>query len=268
MDETEELKIAIELAKKAGAYLQSNHGQRQPFTFKKTSSELSMDTRKGFQTKADLEAEEIILDTLKKKFPDDGFLSEESPPEGTERDRVWVIDPLSGTIAYIHGLENYGVYLALLFRRKIVLGVVNCPAVSSFFWAEQGKGAFLNGQRIKVSTTDKLEDSLISIEHKMFRLSDDYPRITHDLVKKIRRLRVGESGGQELGYVAAGKTDALIKSRQPLYDYAAGKIILEESGGEFTDFSGNKTKISLDPEVGIDFVASNGRIHNKLLEYF
>ncbi|MBI4999797.1 inositol monophosphatase [Candidatus Gottesmanbacteria bacterium] len=268
MAKTKELKIAIETAKKAGDFLQINHGQRQTFTRKVTSSKLSSDTRKGFQTKQDIEAEKIILMNLKKEFSDHGFLTEESQSKDTDRKYVWVIDPLEGTIAYMHGLENYGTAIALLYKKEIVLGVVYCPALSYLFWAEKGMGAFLNENRIKVSDTEKIEDSLISVEHKIFRLAENYPKVTSDLVKKIRRLRVGESCGQELSYVASGKSDALIKARQPIYDYAAGKIILEEAGGKFTDFEGNEVKISLDPEVGIGFVASNGKIHQELLKYF
>lgn len=268
MAESKELKVAIEIAKKAGEFLHSKHGQRLPFTHKETSPKLSKDTRKGFQTKADIEAEKIILHNLKKEFPNNGFLSEESKPTGLNKEFIWVMDPLEGTIAYIHGLENYGVALALVFQKEVVLGVVYCPALSYLFWAEKNSGAFLNGRRIRVSVTDRIEDSLISIEHKIFRLAEDYPKVTVDLVKKIRRLRVGESCGQELSYVAAGKSDALIKARQPIYDYAAGKIILEEAGGIFTDFRGNKVKVNIDLEVGVDFIASNGKIHQELLKYF
>lgn len=267
MAKSKELKVAIEAVKRAGDFLQSNHGQRQTFTYKKTSSKLSKDTRKGFQAKADVEAEKIILQNFKKEFPKHGFLSEESQPEGLDKEFVWVADPLSGTIAYIHGLENYGVYVALLYKKEIILGVVYCPAVSYLFWAEKGSGAFLNGQPLQISDAKRVDESLVSIEHKIFRLGENYPRIVKNLVKKIRRLRVGESCGQELCYVAAGKVDALIKARQPLYDYAAGKIILEEARGKFTDFKGNKVNIILDSDEGVDFVASNGKIHDELLEY-
>lgn len=268
MAKSKELKVAIEIVRRAGDFLQATHGQRHVFTRKKTSLKLSKDTRKGFQTQQDIEVEKIISECLKREFPQHGFLSEESQPINIDREYVWVVDPLEGTIAYMHGLENYGVAIALLCRRETVLGVVYCPALSYLFWAQKGMGAFLNKNRIKVSDTDKIRDSLISIEHKIFRLAEIYPKVTRDLVGKIRRLRVGESCGQELSYVAAGKSDALIKARQPIYDYAAGKIILQEAGGTFTDFNGNKVKIFLDPEEGVDFVASNGKIHQELLKYF
>jgi myo-inositol-1(or 4)-monophosphatase len=263
-----ELKVAIVTAKKVGSFLQKSHGLRQPYTFKKISPKLSIDSRKGFLTKKDIEADRIIKSILLKEFPAYGFLSEESRPLGLEKEYVWVVDPLEGTIAYIHGLENYGTAIALLRQKKIILGVVYCPTISWIIWAEEGGGTYLNNKRTHASTIDKIEDAVISIEHKVFRFQEDFPRVTKDLVKRIRRLRVGESCAQEISYVAAGKTDALIKLRQPLYDYAAGKIILEEAGGKLTDFQGKPLKISLDSQEGVDFLASNSKIHQKLLEYF
>lgn len=268
MAKSKELKVAIEVSSNAGDYLQARHGPKQPFTHKRTSDKLSKDTRKGFQIWADAKAEEMIIQALKKEFPGYGILSEESEPIGVDKDCVWVIDPLEGTMAYIHGLENYGIAIALVRRKEILLGVVFCPALSYLFWAEKDSGAFLNNQKIRVSDTAKVEDSVISIEHKIFRLGEDYPRVVKNLVKKMRRLRVSESCGQELSYVASGKTDALIKARQPIYDYAAGKIILLEAGGYFTDFGGKEVEVELDPEKGANFLASNGKIHRELLKYF
>ena len=186
MIKSNELKVAIETAKKVGKFLKYRHGSRRNFTIKKISSQLSKDTRKGFQTEEDIKAERMILEDLKFKFPQYGFLSEESKPIWINKEYLWVIDPLEGTIAYIHGLENYGTAIALLRKTQIILGVVYCPTLEYLFWAEKNSGAYFNGMKINVSKTNKITDSLISIEHKIFRQGEKYPRVVTDLVKSMR----------------------------------------------------------------------------------
>lgn len=180
----------------------------------------------------------------------------------------WVVDPLCGSIPYARGVADFIISVCLMEGDELKIGVVYDPVRDELFSAVKGMGALLNGKAIQPSSTT-LEDfqekrTYVSIEHKVFR---NIPgNMTQDLCRKTGRIRVAGTCGLELCYVACGRVDALIKLKQPLYDYAAGVVILSEALGEkrgLTDLSGT-TEISSSPEGETDLLASNGVIHSAI----
>jgi len=163
-------------------------------------------------------------------------------------------------------MDSYVTAVALLRRSQVVLSAVYQPEKDELFYAEREKGAYLNGEHLRVTTENDLSKSVISIGHRALRV-EDHPKIQNSLVKKIRRLRVSESCSQELCYLAAGKIDAFVRTLQPTYDYAMGKIIVEEAGGILTNFKGNSLQIQLNTKRNTNIIAGNQELAKNLLEY-
>lgn len=248
-----------------------------------------------YDKKSDLRVKEVIKSNFPIHAPY-GIISEESgniivednrellasPDELRKLEYVWVIDPLCGSILYDRGIRDFVLSISLLRNGEIMLGVVYDPGHDELFYAEKGKGAFLleirenpeEPKKIEVAQVTSIErksdkerrGALISIEHKMIR-EDRFTRFVTEISKRMTRLRVAGSCGLELCYVACGRTDSMIRTRQPIYDYAAGKIIVEQAGGEVTNFRGEILSVDLDKEQGADILASNGNIHQEILDF-
>jgi myo-inositol-1(or 4)-monophosphatase len=260
-----ELEVAIAAAKTAGRLLLSAEHSARALAAKKLD-ELPDNSRKQFVTEMDIRCELAIKTILIDHFPDYGVLGEEGSQENLTQEKIWVIDPLDGTISYAHGLDSYAVAVGLLHKKESVLGVVYLPCHNELFYAEKNCGAFCNHKPIQVSTTSTLKDSIISMGHHIFRISD-YPRATQDLVCAIKRLRIAESCSQEMCYVACGRIDGFIRTLQPTYDYMMAKIIIEEAGGRVSDFLDRPIDIRLNTERNTNVLASNAGLHESLKEY-
>lgn len=213
-------------------------------------------------TDADTASERNILGLLKKQFPNHNFISEEVGKTDNGSEYTWVIDPIDGTIPYSSGLPIFGVSIGLLRNYQPQLGVVNMPDAGWLFWAEVGKGAYMNGQRIEASSEEDLMKSVVGfdvgyigtrkqeIERRLKPLAD---RVRYPLI-----LGCASAGGV---YVAKGILDAYLHSAHP-WDYAAASLIVSEAGGRVSDYQGNPIDWSSD---WIDFFASNGLIHDKII---
>ncbi len=260
-----ELKVAIQAAETAGQLLISANPASRTLT-SKTEEPLQSNSRKQFVTEMDRKCETVIKQILADAFPDYGVLGEESGGQNLHQEKIWVIDPLDGTISYAQGLDSYGVAIGLLQQKESVLGVVYLPYHQELFFAERGLGAFCNYAPIHVSGTQALKDSIISMGHQIFRI-DDYPKATRELVHTIKRLRVSESCSREMCLVAAGRIDGFIRTKQPTYDYMMGKIIVEEAGGRVSDFHSIKLNIRLNTERNTDVLASNVYLHEELAAF-
>ncbi len=179
---------------------------------------------------------------------------------------TWAVDPLCGSINYMRGLPDFAVSAALLKGTEIILGAVLDPVRGELFHAAEGRGAFLNGEPIRPSTVSRLDESYVTLEDRILReiAPDELAR----LVRSVFRVRIAGSCGKEMCYVAAGRTDALVKIHQPLYDYAAGAVILREAlrgaaGLTALDGSGALApSLSFMRDAG--FLATNGLLHEAL----
>jgi myo-inositol-1(or 4)-monophosphatase len=209
-------------------------------------------------TRLDRECETLIVGRLKAAFPSHGFLAEEDENSAGLGKFRWIIDPLDGTVNYLHGHPFYAVSIALEAGGELVLGVVHAPALGEMFWAERGKGAFLNGKPISVSRTDELIASVLATGFAYNRGTsadnnvDNFSR----LVLAARGIRRAGAAAIDLAYVAAGVLDGFWELFLQPWDVAAGAVLVREAGGKVTDFAGGDNFL-----FGNNIVASNGLVH-------
>ncbi|MGE5838891.1 MAG: inositol monophosphatase family protein [Deltaproteobacteria bacterium] len=213
-------------------------------------------------TEADLQAEKLILESLGRHFPEDAILTEETGRHGAASERVWIIDPLDGTTNFAHEVPFFAVSIALQFRGETVLGVVYNPCTLELFEAIKGAGASLNRKPIAVSRTEKLIDSLLAtgFPYTFRRNLDDVMRRFSNLSVRGQAVRRIGSAAMDLCYVAAGRFAGYWEQDLKPWDTAAGAILVEEAGGQVTDFEGNPFTPFLETVL-----ATNSLVHEDML---
>src|SRR4029079_10999924 len=214
---------------------------------------------------ADLASEALIIERIKSHYPRHTILAAESGDnvvvDGDTRWK-WIIDPLDGTTNYAHGYPCFCVTLALEHGGEIVIGVTFDPTRDELFAAEQGRGATLNGKPIRVSATDKLGDSLIVTGFPYdFKQRDNFARHLTEFLLSSRGVRRDGSAAIDMAYVACGRFDGFWEEGLNPWDVAAGKLLIEEAGGQVTYYNGDKYNIYSPPICG-----SNGLIHAEMLK--
>lgn len=216
-----------------------------------------------FATDADTESQTIIITELQKRFPRHNFVAEEdSLRVNNHSEYTWVIDPLDGTIPYSSGLPIFGISIGLLKDSKPVLGVVNLPQQNWLFWAEKGKGAFMNGERIRVSGKKELIECVVGFDYAYAGMRQaELTNLISPVVDKVRYPPMLGSAVAASSYVAKGMLDGYIHSAHP-WDYAAAAVLVTEAGGKVTDFQGQSIDWS---KEWINFFASNSLIHEEIL---
>lgn len=226
-----------------------------------TNHEVNVKEGKSLVSALDLESERIIIEEIKKKFPEHNIVSEESQPEDNKSDYTWYIDPIDGTSNYLKGLDMFGVSIGMSYKGEMVLGVIYMPATNTLYVAEKGKGSYKNGKPIKVSDATDLVHAMIVLDSSF----DGRPRemkIRKNLEKVVFSDRMFGCAVYTLTHIAEGKMDAsYVYSTKP-WDVAAGFILIEEAGGNITSPEGKPWTIK-----NQDFVVSNGKLHKQLLKY-
>ena len=244
-------KIAVKAAKAAGKILVDNFRKPLKVKFKKD---------KSLVTEIDLAAERKIVEIIKEKYPQDNILSEENKFQTFKSNFRWIIDPLDGTHNYIHKIEIFGTSIALEFKKEVILGVIYLPLTDKLYLAEKGKGAYLNGTKIKVSRKNLKNATIVydsSIRyHKKPALST-----LEKIVDRVFNIRMFGSSVYHLSYIAEGKIDLDIEFNDKLWDFAAGLLLIEEAGGKATDFQGKKWNSKTK-----GYIASNGIVHEDVLK--
>lgn len=248
-------RVAVQLAKRAGRLLRAEAGKRRQIAFKGFPTNLV--------TEMDRRVEALIVDRLRAAFPSHAILSEECGSLGGRASCRWVIDPLDGTTNYAHGIPIWSVSIALEVRRRTRLGVVFDPNRDECFVAELGKGAFLNGRRLRVSETATLNESLLAsgLPHDVRETPRNNLAEFSAFSLRCRGVRRMGSAALSLSYVAAGRLDGYWELRVGPWDAAAGVLLVEEAGGRVTNLAGGPLDAAR-PQV----VASNGRIHAEMLQ--
>ncbi len=201
-------------------------------------------SRKGpgdFVTKADLKAEQIIIDTLQKATPTYSMLVEEAGSfTGREPEYRWIVDPLDGTTNFINAIPHFAISIGLEYKGKIIAGMIHDPIKDEMFYAEKGKGAFLNEQRIRTSAKGNFDDAVIGVTFP--RRDDkshfDFYETLKGFESNVAAVRRLGSAVLDLAYVAAGRYEGYWSQALNPWDMAAGSIIIAEAGGRVTDLSG------------------------------
>lgn len=213
-------------------------------------------------TEVDRMCESRIVEIIKKVFPEHNILTEETPmPEGSSPYR-WIIDPLDGTTNYAHGYPCFSTSIALELEGEIVLGAIYDPLLNELFTAQQGQGAFLNGERISVSTIERLTEALLCTGFPYDLRESKENNLDHfsNFVMEAQAIRRDGSAALDLCYVAAGRFDGFWELKLNPWDVAAGALIVKEAGGKVTDFRGGPLDI-----YGQETLATNGRIHEEMV---
>ncbi len=214
-------------------------------------------------TKFDKDAEEIFFTYLERYFPDIPFFSEESGKLWTgKKNRFWVIDPLDGTTNYVKGIPMFATSLALVEDGKPILGVIYDPARDEMFWAEKGKGAYLNGSPIKVSSHRELLGAILSttFSHESILRKKNSAYFQY-LYKYAQSIRAIGTSALSLAYTAAGRFDAYWTFSVSLWDIAAGAILVKEAKGEYSTLSiRERDFLELTREKTISFLGANDSI--------
>lgn len=255
------LDVAKRAAYQAGEFLLDNLGGIREIRYKGEGHNNPF-------SRVDEEAEGIILNIISNAFPEHGFISEERGKKEAPSDYTWIVDPLDGTVNFIHKYRYFGVSIALSYRKNIILGVAYNPVLDEMFTALKGSGAYLNERRIQVSETTSLGESLLAMAFPYDRNSEAFSRSVRTFIRLARESQAVRRDGStvlSLCNVACGRYDGFCVAGNELWDYAAGTLIVAEAGGKVTDFKGDLFHIiSNDGEV----LATNGRIHELVLNCF
>jgi myo-inositol-1(or 4)-monophosphatase len=249
------LNAAVEIAREAGALLAEMFTQPLEISYKRRSDLVTM---------ADRRSEALIVRRLRERFPEHAIVAEEGGNHRSASEYCWYVDPLDGTTNYAHGFPVYCVTLGLAYRGEVIAGVVYDPTHNHFYKAERGAGACLNGERLHVSRTEKLSESLLGTGFPPFATNHDlnikfYFRFT-ELSHGIRR---AGSAALDLCSVAAGRFDGFWELKLNPWDKAAGTLLVTEAGGRVTDVRGAAFNL-----LGEDVFVSNGLIHDEMLKVF
>jgi myo-inositol-1(or 4)-monophosphatase len=250
------LASAIKAAQDAGSIILDNLGgiAQKDIGRKQTSD---------YVTRVDRESEQMIVTTLKKRFPSHSFLAEESYTQRDTGGYRWIIDPLDGTTNYIHEYPVFSVSIALEYQGRVIAGVVYDPVRKDIFAAEEGSGAFYNGKRMQVSKVQIFQESLITTGFPFRRkeMIDPYLRAFRRVFLMASDLRRAGSAALDLAYLACGRCEGFFEIGLSPWDMAAGGILIKEAGGMVSDFKGGDAYL----DTG-NIVAGNPGVYRVLLE--
>ena len=204
---------------------------------------------KDFVTKTDKRVEKILIEELSKSKKNFSFITEESGKIlNKNKDVFWVIDPIDGTTNFLHGIPHFAISVALQIENEIIIGLISDPIKNEIFYAEKGNGSYINNSRVRVSNKSNLDDCL-------FASNNDGIKSIHPKLN----LRNTGCAALDLAYVGCGRLDGYFHNNINLWDVAAGKIIIEEAGGQVNNIYNYKIN-------KIDIRASNSNIFDKMLK--
>ena len=202
--------------------------------------------RSDLVTEADVASQEVIRDKILGAFPGHGFLAEENEQIASREEGFrWIVDPLDGTMNYVHGVPNYSVSIALEQRGAVLVGTIYDPVSRECFSAIRGRGARLNGRPISVSGTSELSEALIAVSFAAHVRRGD-PEISEfiEVMHQAQGTRRMGSSALNLSYLAAGRFDGYWSKSTKIWDIAAGALLISEAGGVITAFEGGPLEIA------------------------
>ena len=197
--------------------------------------QVSVKGQNDFVTMADIKAQEIIHYELSRARENYGFLMEEGNNKSNIDDNefTWIIDPIDGTLNFMNGIPYFGISIALNQKDQLIAGLVYDPIHNDFYWAEEGTGAYLNDQRLRVTNKSSLDKSVIALGIPFLGRGDhkQHIRSQEAVMSKVAGLRRFGAASLDLAYVAAGKVDGFWEYGLSPWDVAAGIILVKEAGG-------------------------------------
>ena len=251
------INIMVKACRKAAKILIRDYGEIEKL-------QVSLKGPGDYVTASDKKVEKILIEELQKARPHYSILSEEIGEINNDISFRWIIDPIDGTSNFLHGIPHFAISIGLEHNKEIICGIVYDPIKDEMFIAEKGNGAYMNNQRMRVSTRSKLKDCIIfsggpryGAENKEL-IFKEYIKFSSKVHIAIRKFG---SGSLDMAYVAAGRCDGMWQRDLNYWDIAAGIILVKESGGFVTDFDGeyrylqNKT-----------LLVTNSKINNEMIE--
>jgi len=249
------MNVMVKAARRAGRSLKRDLGEIEQL-------QVSLKGPANFVTKADKRAEEMLYDDLAKARPGYGFLGEEfGMREGTDKSHTWIVDPLDGTTNFLHGIPQFAISIALKRDDLIVAALVYNPANDELYFAERGKGAFMNDQRLRVAGRRQLNECVIACGLPHIGRGDFTLALKEmaALQPKVAGFRRFGAASLDMAAVAAGRFDGYWERNLSPWDIAAGLLLIQEAGGTSSELDGG------DVLATGNIVCGNEYVHNELI---
>jgi myo-inositol-1(or 4)-monophosphatase len=228
------LKVMSDAARKAARGLNRDFGELAELQVAKKAPA-------DFVSAADLKSEEVIFEQLSKARPGYGFLAEERGMiEGTDKTHTWIVDPLDGTTNFLHAIPHFAINIALQREGQVVAAVTHNPVTNEMFWAEKGKGAFVNDRRLRVAARTRMDEAVFAtgIPFLGHGQHGRFLKELHQVSQKVAGVRRFGSAALDLAWVAAGRYDGYWERDLQSWDMAAGILLVTEAGGRVTNCEG------------------------------
>lgn len=234
------LKVMSDAARKAARGLNRDFGELSEL-------QVSRKAPADFVSAADIKAEQAVFEALEKARPGYSFLGEERGLiEGTDKTHTWIVDPLDGTTNFLHAIPHFAINIALQREGAIVAAVTYNPVTNELFWAEKGKGCFVNDKRLRVAGRKHLDESVLGTgipflghgQHARFL------KELHQISQRVAGVRRFGAASLDLAYVAAGRLDGFWERDLKPWDMAAGLLLIQEAGGKVTDMDGGEDMLA------------------------
>jgi myo-inositol-1(or 4)-monophosphatase len=246
-------KETVKIARETGKFVKEYRLNNKPSVESKG--------RNDFVTQIDKASEKKLVEALGNLLPEAGFIAEENTSDKEGSVYNWIIDPIDGTTNFIHGLYPFAISIALKENDKIVVGVIYEMGLDECFYSWEKGPAFLNGEEIQVSTNAKVADSLVAtgFPYTNYSLIGNFMETLDHFMKNSHGLRRLGSAAVDLAYVACARFDAFYEYNLKPWDVAAGAFLVQQAGGEVSDFTGGDNYL-----FGGEIVAANGQMFEEM----
>ena len=230
------LNVMVKAARRAGRGLKRDLGEIEHL-------QVSLKGPANFVSLADKRAEETLYDELTKARPGYGFIGEEGGSrEGADKTHTWIVDPLDGTTNFLHAIPHFAINIALQREGVVVAAVTYNPINNELFWAEKGKGCYLNDHRLRVAARTRMDEAVLAtgIPYLGHGQHARFLKELHQVSQRVAGVRRFGSAALDLAWVAAGRYDGYWERDLKAWDIAAGVLLVSEAGGKVTNAEGGE----------------------------